>query len=272
MNKVQRLIAFLFALFIVIMQFTIGNIPLPLFSFPINAVCLIVQLGITHVIYNELRHTKTVRLFNSTTASLVFIALTFVCSLIIAFIPRLEFQHSWIFNLVLVLLLANLQMTIMRYKGKFRKRFYVTHIGLYLFIVGLAFGAPDTHKLRAVLYEGQTVDKAYDHEGRFRSIGFPLTLEHFEITYYDNKVPRSFMTTVRSGEERQLIRINHPWTRSWKEDVYLVSHGTDLETGKPYCVLEFVVQPWKYMVLLGVVLTAIGAFLLLLGKKKINRQ
>ena len=202
----------------------------------------------------------------SSTTSVVLIALSFISSLVIAFAPQWDFQRSWPFNLILILLLCNLQLTLMRYQGRHRKRFYLTHAGLYLFIVGLSFGAPDTQKSRAILYEGQTVERAYSHSGDQCAIGFPITLEKFEVDYYDNQVPRSFKATVKADGERHEIQVNHPWQRSWKEDIYLVSHGTDDRTQQPYCVLEFITQPWKYLVHLGVLLTAIGAFMLLWGK------
>ena len=268
MNLTKRLPIILIVLFVLIVQFIQGNIPISLFSFPINVAFLLLLFGITHVIYQEAKHTKAVKAFMSSATSVVLIALSFVGSLVIAFAPGLQFQQSWIFNAILMLLLANLQIVVFRYKGAFRKRFYLTHVGLYLFIVGLAFGAPDTHKSRAVIFEGQTIDRAYDYEGHIRPIGFSLTLDKFEITYYDNEVPRSFMAEISSASEHHTIKVNHPWTRSWKEDIYLVSHGIDKETDKPYCVLEFIIQPWKYIVHIGLVLTALGAFLLILGKKK----
>ena len=268
MNLTKRLLIVFIVLIVIIVQLTTGNIPLSLFTFPINVAFLLLLIGTTYVLYREAKHTKVVKTFMSSATSVVLIALTFVCSLVIAFAPTLQFQQSWIFNAIQLLLLANLQMVILRYKGAFRKRFYLTHIGLYLFIVGLAFGAPDTHKSRAVMYEGQTIDRAYDYQGHIRPIGFSLTLDKFEITYYDNDVPRSFLAEITSRSEHHLIKVNHPWTRSWKEDIYLVSHGVDKETNKPYCVLEFIVQPWKYIVYFGLVLTALGAFLLILGKNK----
>ena len=270
MKRLPIVLIVLLALSALIAQLTMGNIPMSLFSFPINVAFLLLLFGITQVLYREARHTKAVQTLMSTTTSVVLIALSFVGSLVIAFAPSLQFQQSWFFNLILMFLLANLQMVVLRYKGAFRKRFYLTHVGLYLFIIGLAFGAPDTHKSRAAVYEGQTIDRAYDFDGHIRPIGYSLTLNKFEITYYDNNVPRSFKAEVSSGTEHQTIKVNHPWTRSWKEDIYLVSHGVDQATNKPYCVLEFIVQPWKYIVHIGLLLTALGAFLLMLGKKKIK--
>ena len=270
MKITQRPLIALIVLFILIALSALGNITISLFSFPINAAILLLLIGITHVLFLEARHTKFIKTFMSAYTSVWLIAAVFVCSLVIAFAPDLQFQHSWIFNSILMLLLANLQLVISNYKGAYRKRFYLTHIGLYLFVAGLAFGAPDTHKSRAIVHEGQTIDTAYDLDGHLKPIGFPLTLHRFEITYYDNKVPRSFMAEVSSGTDRRVIKVNHPWTRSWKEDIYLVSHGTDKATNQPYCVLEFIVQPWKHIVHLGLVMTALGAFLMMLGKKKYN--
>ena len=239
---------------------------LSFFAFPVNVALLLVLIGTTYVLYSEKRKSRVIQMFIAPWMSVLLIAAVLPTSLIIAFFPEWQFQQSWIFNILLIVLLANLQGVVMKYKGKHKIRFYLTHIGLYIFVASLAFGAPDTHKARAILSEGQTADRAYDLEGRPCSIQTPLKLEAFEVSYYDNKVPRSFQATVSIHQEKRVIRVNHPWSRSWKEDIYLVSHGTDPVTQQPYCVLEFISQPWKHLVQLGVILTALGVFLLLWGK------
>ena len=268
MNIVKKTLAILGMLCLITALVSLGNMPVSLLCFPVNVALLLLLIGITHVLYEEKKHTQAVRWWMSTPTSVGLMALIFVCSLVIALVPQIQFQQSWFFIFVLMLVLAQLQMVILRYKGAFRKRFYLTHIGLYLFVAGLAFGAPDTHKWRAVISEGQTIDMAYNHDGHLRPMGFSLTLNKFEISYYNNHVPRLFRAEVSSGKEHSEISVNHPWARTWKQDIYLVSHGMDEGSHKPYCVLEIIDQPWKYIVHLGVILTAMGAFLLLLGKHK----
>lgn len=266
MKSILSIILLLLLLFSIV-QLVMGNIDLSLFAFPVNIALLLLLLGTTYVLYKEKKESKMVKAFMSSTTSVILIALAFLGSLVIAFAPQLQFQQSWFFNVVIVLLLCNLQLTIMRYRGNHRKRFYITHAGLFIFVVGLSFGAPDTHRLRAILYEGQTTEKALDFEGKTHSIGFPLKLERFDISYYDNKTPRSFIATISNGNDKHVITVNHPWSRSWKEDVYLVSHGTDTLSKRAYCILEFIIQPWKYVVHIGLIITAIGAIMMICGKK-----
>ena len=253
-----------------LLQWKTGNIDFSYFAFPISIVLPCALIGIAYVAYQEKRDCTTMQMLMSTTTSVLLLVLGLVGSLVIAFGPELNFQRSWPFSLILLLLLANLQFAIMRYRGKHRKRFLLTHIGLYLFIAALTFGAPDTHRSRAIIREGQTIEQAYDFEGKIRPIGFPLTLQHFEVSYYDNRVPRSFKATVKADGNVHEIRVNHPWQRSWQEDIYLVSHGIDKASRQPYCVLELITQPWKYIVQFGLILTAAGAFMLLWGKR--NKQ
>lgn len=254
-----------------VLQAATGNMDLSFFAFPVNVVSLLALAGLTYVAVREWGSAKAVRAFASSAASVVLIVAFLLCSLVIAFFPELGFQHSWIFNGVLMSLLSNLLAVLMNYRGRFRLRFYLTHTGIFVFVAALTFGAPDMEKSRAVLHEGETVEYAYDGGGRLVPIGGALRLDEFEVEYYDNGVPRIFRAEVSSRGERHEITVNHPWRRSWKENVYLVSHGTEADTRQPYCVLEFVVQPWKYLALSGLVLTAAGAFLLLWGRKK-NRR
>lgn len=267
MKQTRRIIIATVLMVVFILQLLTGNLNLSFFSFPVNVALLVALVGGTYVLYREKKDSKAVQCFMSSSVSVVLIALSFLGSLVIALAPAAHFQHSWMFNLLLVLLLANLQLSVMRYRGRYKKRFYLTHIGLFVFVAGLSFGAPDTKKSRAILSEGQVAEYAYDQTGKICSIGFPLKLEQFEVSYYENKVPRSFKAVISAENESHEILVNHPWSRSWKEDIYLVSHGTDAVTHQPYCVLEFIIQPWKYLVHFGLILTAVGAFMLLWGKK-----
>ena len=244
-----------------------GNIQPTMFAFPLNLALLLALAGGTYVLYREKKHTKTLRWWGSAQVSLLLFFFLFIGSLLIALAPQLDFQHSWFFNGALLLLLAHLQLTLHYYGGPNKIRFYLLHSGIYLFIAALTFGAPDTERTRAVASEGQTIAYAYDKNGRPHPIGFQIRLDKFDVSYYDNGIPKSFKATVTDRQTQKDILVNHPWNRSWDEDIYLVSHGTDPATHRPYCVLEFIRQPWKYAVQLGLILTVVGAFMLLWGKK-----
>ena len=263
-------IGFIIVSAIVALIATMGNVSFTFFAFPVNVALLFSLMGITYIAYQEKAESNVMQMMRATTTSVALIALLFLFSIVIAFCPQWNFQRSWAFTFVLILLLINLQLTIMSYHGRHRRRFYLTHIGLYMFLVSLSFGAPDTHRSRTIVRQGQTVEQALNFNGDICPIGFPLTLQLFEVSYYENHVPRSFNATIEADGELHEIKVNHPWHRSWKEDVYLVSHGVDETTQQPYCVLEFITQPWKYIVHLSLIMTAIGAFLLLWGKK--NKQ
>ena len=252
---------------VVLLQTTFGNIDLQIFAFPINIALLIALIGISYVIQREKGDTFYVKKFASAQTSVLLIVIFFIETLLIALAPQLEIQHSWLFNVTLILLLSNLQLSIMTYRGRFKNRFYLNHVGIYIFIVALSFGAPDTQKLRAIISEGETIEYAYDYKGKPQAIGFPLSLDKFEVSYYKNNIPRTFKATVRANDNTKEILVNHPWNYSWQKDIYLVSHGVNNRTQEPYCVLEFVRQPWKHLVSLGLILTAIGSFMLFWGKK-----
>ena len=169
--------------------------------------------------------------------------------------------------MVLVLLLNQLLLVVLRYKGPYKKRFYLNHIGLFIYISSLSFGSADMYRWKAILTPGETTDKAYDYKGIPHSLGYDIKLDSFQISFYDNHTPQTFIATVSSASETHHIQVNQPWHKTWKEDIYLTNYGTFQESGKEYCVLEFITQPWKLAVDLGMILTVAGGILLLWGKK-----
>lgn len=254
-----------------ILQCKTGNINLSLISFPVNITLLIALIGTTFVFFKEKSQHPKLQEWASAQTSLLLLGSLCVCCFFIALVPRWEVQQSWPFNLLMGLLFTNLLLAIFRYKGPYRKRFYLNHLGLFLFMSALACGSADMHRWRAVITVGETIDKAYDQKGILHTLGYPLKLESLKVTYYENQTPQSFDAKVSSEGMEQNILVNYPWHKSWKEDIYIVNYGRFDENGKEYCVLEFINQPWKHIATLGIVLTASGAFLLLWGKKTKKR-
>ena len=254
-----------------ILQFLFGNLPLTAFAFPVNLALVLALAGITFVLYRENKMYPWLKEWASGTTSITLIALTGIGSLFIAFVPQWNVQQSWPFAILLLLLLNQMLFAIFSYRGRFRKRFYLNHIGLFLFILALSFGAADMHRWKAILHEGETIEQAYDSYGIPHTLGYPLRLESFHISYYENNIPQTFTARVTSDNESQEILVNHPWHKSWKEDIYLTNYGQNEDGSSQYCVVEFITQPWKPVATLSIILTAIGSFLLLFGLKTKNK-
>ncbi len=251
-----------------LLQALSGNPDIRSFAFPVNVAVLIVLMGGLFVWNREWGGSRVLAALASGYAAVAAIAMAAVCCLVIAFAPGLEFQRSWIFNAVLLLLGTNMYLAILRYRGTYRIRFYLNHAGLLLMLVALSLGAADMRRMRAAVNIGETVDRAYDGSGRAYSLGYSLTLDSFEVDFYHGNVPEEFRAVVSSGERSRLLKVNHPWRKSWKEDIYLTGYDTAAGAASEYCILEFIVQPWKYAALSGLLMFLAGAVLLLWGGRK----
>ena len=251
----------------ILVQYLGGNAPLPCFAFPVNVASMALFWGIVYVLHREYRHHPLVKVWSSAYVSIVLLLLALIGCLFIAFKPHFEVQQSVPFLVLLLLLLSNLILVIFRYQGAQRVRFYLTHIGLLIYISSLAWGAPDMHRWKVLLTPGETAEYAHDQRGIPHALGYALTLHALDASFYPNGIPQSYHAQVGVAGEVHDILVNQPWHRSWKEDLYITNYGVGTQNRKPYAVIEIIVQPWKYLTYLGLILTAVGAILLLWGKK-----
>lgn len=266
-----RKLIYIFSSVIVIatvIQMITGNPDIRIFSFPVNISILLVLAGGLFVLNREMHDNDAVKALSSGKASVIAIALMALCCFPIALFPALEFQKSWIFNAVTLLLVSNLALAIMRYRGSHRIRFWLNHTGILIFMVSLTFGAADMKRMKAAADIGETIETAYTADGRVHPLGYSLKVESFDVEFYSNNVPSEFKAVVSSGNESRTIMVNHPWHKSWKEDIYLTGYDTEAGSASRYCILEFVVQPWKLPATAGLLLFAAGAVMLLWGGKR----
>lgn len=259
-------------LVVAFIQVIFGNPDLSVFAFPVNAAIVLLLFGGLYVFNREYAANRFLVALASGRTAVSAIVLTGMAGLVMLFFPSLAFQKSWIFDAVLLLLVSNLFLALLRYRGRHRWRFYLNHAGLLILVVGLAFGAADMRVMRASVKVGESIDKAYTREGVARPLGYTLTLKHFEIEYYDaaRQIPADFRAEVVADGESRTIRVNAPWHKSWKEDIYLAAYDTAAGGGSEYGVLEFVVQPWKNVALAGLLLFVAGSLLMVWGGKKKN--
>ena len=254
------------------LQIIWGNIDLALFAFPVNIALLAILVGGTYVLYQEKKESASFQKWSDTSTSVLLLVIIGICCLLIAFVPSWKVQQAWPFNVLMLLLLNQLLITIFRYKGPYRFRFHLNHIGLLLLVASLTFGAADMHRWKAMVCVGDSIQTAYDYKGIPHALGYELKLKDFEVKYYDNGTPQHFDAEIEVDGETQHLLVNYPWQKSWKEDIYITNYGTMKENAQTYCIIEFITQPWKHVTTAGLLLTALGASLLLWGKKSKNSK
>lgn len=279
-----------FVLAAIIQLFT-GNFPLPFMAFPLNIVFAVIWLFLLWRLYKEGKKMSFTRFLLSPGTCILSILLFIAGCLVIGLFPQLSeaeasvrtgilaslgcynFMTSWVFIAVLFLLLSNLAMiTFHAYYNRknVRGRFLLNHVGLWLALFAGFFGSSDTQVLRIPLYKGEPAREAYDMNGVSYHLDYEMELRSFSVEYYSNGRPSRFAADVRLGDEEAILEVNHPYSYRLGEDVYLTGYDMASGNNSNYCILQVVLQPWKYVTVAGILMMLAGAVLLFInGPRKV---
>lgn len=260
------------------LQVMCGNGHTFFLSFPVNVAALAAITGGLYVAQKERPHSPFLHMLASTSMSICVLILFVAACLVLGLVPQTEgsdsmlhdFTSSIIFQSVVLLLMAHLTLVTLRYRkhGRRRWRFLLNHIGLLTALSGLCLGAADTHCWRAVIPIGESTDRAYDSQGNAHPLGYTFKLSGFSMSCYENGTPADFAAESTVDGTPAHISVNHPWQATWKDDIYLVGYDTKAGARSSYCVMEFVRQPWKHVILAGIIMLAAGAALMFWNGQK----
>lgn len=275
----------------VAVQLILGNFPVSFLAFPLNIVLAAIWIFTLWMLYKEYRSSALTRFLCSHKTSALSIGLFIGGCLVIGLFPQLSdaeanarqgilaslgcynFMTSWIFIAILFLLLSNLGMiTIGAYlhRKQARWRFILNHVGLWLALFAGFMGSSDTLTLRVPLYKGEPTREAFDMNGSAYYLDYEMELDSFAVEYYPNGRPSRFAATVRLGNEEALLEVNHPYAYRLGEDVYLTGYDMTKGNDSQYCILQVVKQPWKYVIVAGILMMLAGAILLFInGPRKV---
>ena len=297
--------SYLISLFIVmtaaIIQYFAGNFPFHFFEFPLNIILGIIWIYSIYILLrgnNSKGNISRILVSPKTTAFSLFM---FVCgTLIIGLFPQLSaidaenkegilgrlgfynFMSSWIFVSVLFILLSHLAaITIKGFRTRKNKRwrFLLNHAGVWLALFGGFMGSSDIITARIPVFFDKENNEALTMEGKHFYLDYDMQLTGFNADYYQNGMPKNYVAEVKvsdrhSGNSSQIsLEVNHPYEYKFGEDIYLVSYDT--RSDKPqYCVLQIVRQPWKYIQLIGIIMTIAGAVGMFIGgpQKQTSKQ
>lgn len=244
----------------VVLHVLVGNLPLAIFSFPLNLIIAVVWLYILVELYRSRRAVAQYLL--TPIASYISVILLVVGCMIMGLHSK-PATTSLPFITLLFIVLSQLSMVIMRgwrNASGVRWRFLLNHVGLWLALVAGFWGAPDTDVLRAVVSADAPTDEAYYEDGRMALAGYAMQLVDFRAEYFDNGTPSSYEADVMIDNELVTLAVNRPYARSVVEDVYLTSYETHA-TGI-HCILQIVRQPWKWVMFTGILMLIAGAFMM----------
>ena len=270
----------------VIIQYFAGNFPFHFFEFPLNIILGVIWIYSVYLLQKDNNRSKNISGILVSPQTTAFSLFLFVCgTLVIGLLGQLgfyNFMSSWIFVSILFILLSHLAaITIRGFKSRKKKRwrFLLNHAGVWLALFGGFMGSSDIITARIPVFFDKENNEALTMEGKHFYLDYNLKLTGFDADYYQNGMPKSYVAEVRvsdrhSGNSSQIsLEVNHPHEYKFGEDIYLVSYDT--RSDKPqYCVLQIVRQPWKYIQLIGIIMTIAGAAGMFIGgpQKQISKQ
>ena len=275
-----------------LLQTMTGNFPLSFFAFPLNVIVAVIWVYLLWRLYREGNKLPLTRFLLSSRTSILSILLLIGGSLVIGLFPQLSeaeaasisgvpaslgcynFMTSWVFIAILFLLLSNLTMVVIHafyHRVPEKKRFLLNPLGVWFALFAGFFGSSDVQTLRIPLYAGQPGREAYSMDGKAYYLDYELELYSFNTEYYPNGMPSRFAADVRIGEQRTTLEVNHPHSYRLGEDIYLTGYDTRNVGNTRYCILQIVRQPWKYVMVTGILMMLAGAVLLFInGPKKVK--
>ncbi len=245
-----------------LLQFICGNFPVDIFRFPLNLIIMAIWLYILVELYRNRTHNRIARYLLSSEATYLSIFLL-VLSCTVMGLQRHPATTSYPFVLAIFYVLTQLTMVIMRgwrNASGVRWRFVCNHIGLWLAVGAGFWGAPDTEVLRTVVSSEQPNNVAYRMDGSMATIDYVLQLVDFRAEYYENKMPSSYEADIALDGQQVTLSVNHPYTLSFIEDIYLTAYDYD-ENGV-YCIVQIVKQPAKWIMTAGIILLIVGAIMM----------
>lgn len=260
-------------------QFLAGPFPASLFAFPLNLILLILWLALLVFAWKGLRKSYFVRFMLSPGATFFAVGLFLAVTLAIGITGYRWITGTWPFVAFMLYFQSVLVFIILRgwraptatgaRLGAIRWRFLFLHVGLLTAVASAFWGAPDTETLRTQAYRQIPVTEAYTEDGSIEWIGYEMVLEDFSVSYGTDGMPSDYEAVVRIDGEDVVLKVNHPHSVRFGEDVYLSGYDT---RSQEYCVLQIVKEPSRYVTIAGIVMMLAGAFLLFAGGPRRRRN
>lgn len=248
------------------------------FAFPMNLLGGLVLLSGIGILTAFYRNTSWVKGLSGLKCTFILTVL-FVAILVVEGIWAFQLFRTWLFVLLLLVLLLHLGLVIAWHSRQFSWRnglFLLNHGGLWITIAAALLGAPDSRTLKMISFRGRADYMAIDAEGRVCPLPFTVTLQNFEADYYAGSggKPRNFRSELllqsRREKKQVIVEVNHPVKfegYAVYQDGYDPAKGSDSE----YVVLQMVRDPWWGGVYAGILMMIAGAVGLIMAgplKKK----
>lgn len=276
-TDMHYIVLIIFLAVCIALQVLLGDFPVIHMSFPLNVILMLFWLSVCLLIWNKGRKSGFVRFMLSSGATFSAIGLLLTTCLVIGISGNRDITSSWFFvGLILYFQTVLLYVILRGWRaptatgarlGSIRWRFLFLHVGILLTVMSAFWGAPDSEELRLQAFVDVPVSEAYHSEGRLEWLDQKITLIKFEAEYDAQGMPSDYEALLDIDGEEVSLRVNHPYSLSFGEDIYLTGFDTVSER---YCILQIVREPWRYGVLSGIIMMLTGALMLFVGGPRRN--
>ena len=247
-----------------LLQSTVGDIPLAIFAFPLNITIMVLWLAIVGILYKNRSNLAVAKSLLSIRATWLSLGSMVATGMYLG-LEREPSSTSWLVVVGILFTLTHLLLITLRgwrTPAGIRWRFTLLHVGLIVALGAGFWGAPDREQLRMALVENKPTEIAYHINGTATRLDHAITLRSLNAEYNESGMPTYFDATLEIENESVTLRVNHPHNRTFSEKIYLVSVGQSPDNGSPYCVVEIVREPWQWFSLAGIVMLLAGAVML----------
>ena len=257
-----------------VLQMFFWNFPAYVMAFPLNLIVPLLWFGLMFRLWKKNSKSMFVRFMLSPGATFWSIFLFIDACIIIGLTGERSYTESWTFIFILLLLQTVLFFVTLRgfrqqtptgaRLGAIRWRFILNHAGLLLALGAGFWGSADSETLRVRAVEGEVVKEAIIPGVGHVGMKHEIVLEDFILERYENGVPFMFEAKLKVNGEKVDLRVNHPYTLSFGETLYLSGYDVSAGEESNWCVMQIVKEPWRYWAFAGIIMMLAGAFLLFL--------
>lgn len=177
-------------------------------------------------------------------------------------LQRVPATESYLFLFVIFFVITQLSLVTLRgWLDKFgiRWTFLCCHLGLLLVLIAGFWGASDTRVMRAEL-AAEKVNTALCEDGKVVQLDYTLHLTDFNVDYFENGVPSHYEALLDIDGKIVTLAVNHPHKVAFGEHIYLTSFDNHAEDMR--CIVQIVRQPWRGVMVTGILMLIVGALLL----------
>ena len=231
------------------------------FAFPLNLVLLVLWMWGIFELHRAGGRSIITRYLLSRQATVTSVTLLAAACMTMG-LQRVPATESYLFLFVIFFVITQLSLVTLRgWLEKFgiRWTFLCCHLGLLLVLIAGFWGASDTRVMRAEI-SSEKSNTALCEDGKIVQLGYTLRLADFEVDYFENGVPSHYEALLDIDGKTVTLAVNHPHKVAFDEHIYLTSFDNHAEDMR--CIVQIVRQPWRGVMVTGILMLIVGALLL----------